>query len=182
MGEKSADNIIESINNSKNCSMHEFINGLGIRHIGENTSKLLEHYFSGDIIKFMNTLKDELISINEIGEVMANSIIEYFSDENNKKLINQCIDGGLIFKEVNEIKSSQISGKIFVFTGTLHQISRSEAINLIERYGAKSSSSISKKTDFVVAGENAGSKLEKAKEKNITILNEATFLDFLNSN
>ena len=178
MGEKSADNIIESINNSKNCSMHEFINGLGIRHVGENTSKLLEHYFSGDIIKFMNTSKDELISINEIGEVMANSIIEYFSDENNKKLINQCIDGGLIFKEVNEIKRSQISGKIFVFTGTLNQISRLEAINLIERYGAKSSSSISKKTDFVVAGENAGSKLEKAKEKNITLLNESTFLDF----
>ena len=98
------------------------------------------------------------------------------------KLIYKCIDRGLIFKEVNEIKSSQISGKIFVFTGTLNQISRSGAIKLIERYGAKSSSTISKKTDFVVVGENAGSKLEKAKEKNITILNESTFLDFLNSN
>ena len=182
MGEKSADNIIKSINNSKNCSMHEFINGLGIRHVGENTAKLLERYFSGNIIKFINASTDELISINEIGEVMADSIIEYFSDENNKKLINKCIDGGLIFKEVDEIKFSQISGKIFVFTGTLNQISRSEAIKLIEKYGAKSSGSISKKTDFVVAGENAGSKLEKAKEKNITILNEPTFLDFLNSN
>jgi len=182
MGEKSADNIIESINNSKNCSMHEFINGLGIRHVGENTAKLLERYFSGKIIKFMNASTDELRSINEIGEVMADSIIEYFSDENNKKLINKCIDGGLIFKEVDEITFSQISGKIFVFTGTLNQISRSEAIKLIEKYGAKSSGSISKKTDFVVAGENAGSKLEKAKEKNITILNESTFLNFLNSN
>ena len=181
LGDKSAYNIIESINKSKQCSMSQFINGLGIRHVGQNSAKLLERFFLGDIVKLINANKDDLISIPEIGEVMAQSITDYFNNEINIEKIYKCIDGGLKFNKIKNIISSKISGKIFVFTGTLNKMSRTEAISLIESYGAKSSSSISKKTDFLIAGENSGSKLYKAKQYNITILSENDFLLFLNS-
>ena len=180
LGEKSAENIIKSIDKSKRCYMYQFINGLGIRHVGENGAKLLDGFCNGNIYKLINTDKDALLTIPEIGEVMAHSIIKYFHNEDNQTLIFKAIEGGLIFNETHKIKQSPITEKIFVFTGTLKSLSRKEAISLIEKYGAKSSSSISNKTDYLVAGENAGSKLNKATNNNIKILNEQEFLKFIN--
>ena len=181
LGDKSADNIIESINQSKHCSMSQFINGLGIRHVGENGAKILERFSLGDIDKLYNATVDDLISVPEIGQIMANSIVEYFSNGHNKLLINKCINSGLKFNKIENVKSSAISGKIFVFTGSLNKLTRSEAVSLIEGFGAKSSSTVSKKTDYVVAGDNAGSKLTNAQKLNVPIISEDDFLNFFNS-
>ena len=112
---------------------------------------------------------------------MADSIISYFSDENNIKIINQCIDSGLEFHNLEINTQTSIFNKIFVFTGNLESMSRSEASQLIEKLGAKSSSSVSKKTNYVVAGKKSGSKLKKAKDLGIEILNESEFIKFINN-
>ena len=179
LGEKSADNIINSINNSKVCYMSQFINGLGIRHVGENAAKLLDKFYVGDISKLMIASIQELIEIPEIGEVMAHSINEYFSNKDNISKILKSINGGLKFKTIDKVENSKIQNKIFVFTGTLNTISRSEAKKIVEKYGGKSTNSISKKTDFLVIGSNTGSKLEKAENLGVKILSEADFLKLI---
>jgi len=178
MGEKSALNIIESIEKSKSTTLARFIFGLGIRHVGQNTSKILEKYFQDDIMKLIYISKAKLLDINEIGEIMADSIINYFTDIKNQELINRCINNGIIFKKRKTIQSN-ITDKVFVFTGHLNSFSRREAIALIESYGAKKSSSISKNTDYLVAGTNTGTKLDKAKELQVNILNENSFIELL---
>ena len=127
----------------------------------------------------MKSSKDELLNINEIGEIMADSILEYFSNNDNQLLIKKCVDGGLLFQKIKKAKNTIITGKIFVFTGTLNQISRSDAKKIIESFGAKSSGSVSKNTDYVIAGEGAGSKIEKAKKLDVLILNELEFEDLI---
>ena len=180
MGDKSAQNIINSINKSKETTLARFINGLGIRNVGQNASKLLEIFFNGNIHQLINSSKEELIQINEIGEIMADSILEYFSNNDNQLLIKKCIDGGLLFQKIKKEKNTIITGKTFVFTGTLNQMNRSDAKKIIESCGAKSSSSVSKNTDYVIAGEGAGSKIEKAKKLDVLILNELEFQDLIN--
>ncbi len=175
LGEKSAQNIINAINRSKNTTLARFVNGLGIRNVGLNASKLLEKHFNGNLKSLMETPKDELIKINEIGEIMADSIVEYFTNNNNKLLIEKCISGGLVFKEIKKIKNTLISNKTFVFTGTLNTMSRNDAKKIIESYGAKSSSSVSQNTDYVIAGTGAGIKIKKAKKLHLSILNELEF-------
>ena len=175
LGEKSAHNIIAAINMSKNTTLARFVNGLGIRNVGLNASKLLEKHFNGDLDTLMKSSKDELLKINEIGEIMADSILEYFSNNDNQLLINKCIDGGLLFQKVKKAKHTIITGKTFVFTGALNQINRNDAKKIIESFGAKSSGSVSKNTDYVIAGEGAGSKIERAKKLNILILSELEF-------
>ena len=179
LGEKSADNIINSINNSKVCYMSQFINGLGIRHVGENAAKLLDKFYAGDISKLMIASNQKLIEIPEIGEVMAHSINEYFSNKDNISKILKSINGGLKFKTIDKVENSKIQNKVFVFTGTLSAISRSEAKKIVEKYGGKSTNSISKKTDFLVTGSNTGSKLEKAENLGVKILSEADFLKLI---
>ena len=180
MGEKSAKNIINAINNSKNCSLDKFINGLGISHIGQNASKKLSNHFNGQISLLINASKQELLNINEIGDVMADSLINYFSNDNNIKIINNCVDAGLQFETLNINIKNFIFNKTFVFTGNLEYMSRLEASQLVEKFGAKSSSSVSKKTNFVVAGKKAGSKLKKAEDLGVKILNEDEFIKFIN--
>ena len=180
MGAKSAENIITAINDSKKSSLDKFINGLGISHIGQNASKKLSNHFKGDIHLLINATKEELLDINEIGDIMADSLINYFSDEENMKIIYQCIDSGLHFQSVNINTETSIFNKTFVFTGNLESMSRSEASELVEKFGAKSSSSVSKKTHFLVAGKKAGSKLKKAENLGIKILNENEFIEFIN--
>ena len=175
LGEKSAQNIMDSINKSKNTTLARFINGLGIRNVGLNASKLLEKHYNGDLNNLMESSKEELLSINEIGDIMADSIIDFFSDNNNQLLIEKCINRGLVFETVAKIKNTFISKKIFVFTGSLKEMNRNDAKKLIESLGAKSSSSISKNTDYVIAGSGAGTKIEKAKQLNLIILNELEF-------
>ena len=180
MGEKSAENIMQSIKNSKITTLARFISGLGIRHIGQNTAKILDQHCKGDIKKLMNLSKNQLLAINEVGDIMAESIIVYFENDNNKNLINRCIHSGIKFK-TSEIVQSDITNKIFVFTGHLSTLSRSKAIKLIEKYGAKNSSFISRKTDYLISGSNTGNKLSKAKSLNIKIINEESFITLLDS-
>ena len=176
MGDKSAENIIDAINNSKKTDLHRFLHGLGIKHVGQNASKILERQYQGNIKNVINSTRGELININEIGDVMADSIVSFFSSEYNIALIQRCLDSGLLFNEFNnDNKTTLISGKSFVFTGNLSNMSRGDAISLIEEYGASVNSSVSSKTDYVVAGEKAGSKLQKAKDLDIEILLEDDF-------
>ncbi len=179
LGEKSALNIINSINNSKVCYMSQFINGLGIRHVGENAAKLLDKFYVSDISQLMIASSKELIEIPEVGKVMAHSINEYFSNKDNISKMLKSINGGLKFKAIDKVENSKIQNKIFVFTGTLNAISRSEAKKIVEKYGGKSTNSISKKTDFLITGSNTGSKLEKAENLGIKILSEADFLKLI---
>ena len=181
MGEKSAMNIVVAINNSKTTNLYRFINGLGINHIGQNASKILCAHFNDDLDLLRNASKDDLININEIGEIMAESIITFFQDEKNILIIEKCLKAGLVFKTSTINKKTIISDKIFVFTGHLNAYPRYKAVEIIEKYGAKSSSSISKNTDFVIAGENAGSKLKKATSLKITILNEIDFIHLIDT-
>ena len=180
LGEKSAQNIIDAINKSKNTTLARFINGLGIRNVGLNASKLLEKHFNGNLNKLMQASIEELVSINEVGDIMAESIVKYFSNNNHQLLIKKCIDSGLLFQKVKESKHTIITNKTFVFTGTLESISRNDAKKIIELYGAKSSNSVSKKTDYVIIGKGAGSKIKKAKDLKLLILNELEFQDLIN--
>jgi len=179
MGDKSAQNIMDAINISKKVSFSKFINGLGIRNVGMASSKLLEIKYNADLKKLKSATKNELMQIPEFGEVMAESIVEFFNNSTNNKIIKRCLDGGVVFKKPKKIKSSSISGKTFVFTGTLNTTNRNEAKKLVESFGAKASGSVSKNTDYLVAGEKAGSKLTKAKKINITILTESEFQDLI---
>ncbi len=175
MGDKSAQNIIDAINVSKKVSFSKFINGLGIRNVGLASSKLLEIKYNADLKKLKSATKNELMKIPEFGEIMADSIVDFFKNSTNNKIIKKCLDGGVSFKKPKKVKSSSISGKTIVFTGSLNTTNRNEAKKLVESFGAKVSGSVSKNTDYLVAGEKAGSKLTKAKKINITILTESEF-------
>ena len=181
MGDKSAENIIDAINKSKITTLSRFINGLGIRNVGLNASKLLEKYFNGNLENLMNSSQNELLKINEIGEIMANSIVDYFSNNDNQILIKKCTDSGLSFQKVQKVKDTIITNKIFVFTGTLNEMNRNDAKKIIESFGAKSSTSVSKNTDYVIAGEGGGSKIDKAKKLDVLILNEIEFQELINN-
>ena len=141
----------------------------------------MEKYFQGNLKKLINAHSDELLDIYDIGEVMAKSIIDYFNNLDNINLINKCLSGGVKFKKVDTAIESFITGKVFVFTGNLGLLSRKDAIGMIEKFGAKNSSSVSSKTDYVVAGEKAGSKLRKAQELNIKVLNLSEFENLIKS-
>lgn len=165
--EKKAQNILDSIESSKNCECHRFVNALGIEHIGEVASKKICEKFGND---FLNASYDELIEIDGFGIEMANSVLE-FSRVNSQKVkkLTEIINPKAIIKTIN--KESQINGKTFVITGTLSR-PRDEYKEILESNGAKVTNSISKKTDFLLAGTEAGSKLEKAKDLGVKILSE----------
>ena len=179
LGEKSAQNIIDAIHKSKNTTLARFIHGLGIRNVGLNASKLLERHFNGDLNKLMQASIEELVSINEVGDIMADSIVKYFSNNDNQLLIKKCIDSGLLFQEVKKSQHTIITDKIFVFTGMLESMSRNDAKRIVESYGAKSSGAVSKNTDYIVAGKGAGSKIRKGKELQVSILDEKKFQDLI---
>jgi len=169
--EKKIKNLISSIEKSKKVSLSAFIYSLGINGVGEKTAKDLAKVFkSFENIK--NASIDELIEIKDIGETIAQNIMEYFDDTNNLKLIEDLINCGICLEEekVVENVNSIFTGKTVVLTGTLEDMSRDEAKNLLENLGAKVSSSVSSKTDYVLAGENAGSKLDKANSLGVTVI------------
>ena len=180
MGDKSADNIIDSINNSKLTSFSRFIYALGIRHVGEHTSKILESAFKGNFDSFLEATFEDLESIEEIGPIVAQSIIEFWNDESNKQIANNCFEFGIKLKRNNEIVDQILTGKTFVFTGSLERINRKEAKEIVERQGGRASNSVSKNTDYVVAGPGSGTKLEKAKILGINIINEDEFEKLVN--
>ena len=179
MAEKSALNILTAIQDSKQTTFARFVYALGIRNVGAHLSKVLEKAFVGDIEKFMNAAAEELEAIDEVGPIVAETITTFLSNCTNTDVIESCLSLGIQLKKVEEPKSLLLQGKIFVFTGALTQFSRNETKEMTEAHGGKVSGSVSKNTDFVVAGPGAGSKLKKATELNIPVLSEAEFFDML---
>lgn len=171
-GEKSADNLLKAIEKSKSNPLYRIIFALGIRHIGNKSAKLLCNALLS-VENIMNAGVDEISSIEGFGGVMAESVAEYFSVQQNRELIMQLRTLGVQMQPLEKkAENGAFTGKTFVLTGTLPTLKRSEASKIIEELGGKTSSSVSKKTDFVVAGEDAGSKLTKAQQLGVTIITE----------
>tara|TARA_Y100001970_G_C14220971_1_gene852650 strand:- start:309 stop:2318 length:2010 start_codon:yes stop_codon:yes gene_type:complete len=179
-GIKSAENLISSINKSKKTSFARFIYGLGIRNVGEHIAKLLEKHFKSNLKIFLTTTEEELKSIEGIGPIVAMEIKKFCSNQLNLEIIQNCLEKGLIIEKHNPKNQTHLSDKTFVFSGSLKNFSRMKAKDMITKRGAKTAAGVSKKTDYVVAGENPGSKIRKAKELNIPIINEQEFLKIIN--
>lgn len=177
-GEKSITNLLESIENSKNNSLERLIFALGIRYVGSKTAKLIASHYK-NIDNLINTNYEELISIKDVGDRIAKSVIDYFKDEENILIIDKLKECGLNMNYLNGniVNNVEFDHKTFVLTGTLENITRDEATNLIEKNGGKTSSSVSKNTAAVIVGENPGSKYDKAKSLNIPIWTEQEFLE-----
>jgi DNA ligase (NAD+) len=175
--QKSADNLMQAIERSKNATLPKFIFALGIRHVGEHVAELLAERF-GDIESIMEATREELLSIKEIGPQIAESVISYFSDESNISSLRRMLEAGVSIKTPS-LKGGALEGKSFVITGTLSTMSRTEAKDMIVNNGGRVASAISSSTDYLVSGESPGSKLQKAKELGIPVLDEKEFLDIL---
>jgi DNA ligase (NAD+) len=180
MGDKSADNIIESINNSKLTTFSRFIYALGIRHVGEHTSKLLEDAFDGNFDLLLEASFEDLESIDEVGPIVAQSIIEFWNVDSNKQIANNCFEFGLKLERKNKKVDQILSQKTFVFTGSLEKFTRKAAKEMVVNKGGRVSNAISNNTNFLVAGPGAGAKLEKAKKLGINIINENEFEQLVN--
>ena len=171
MGEKSADNALAEIGASKKLPLERVIYGLGIRFVGERTAQFLAEHF-GSLDAIMNASAEQLEEVNEVGPRIAESIEEFFGDEHNRKLVSDLRRAGLTFAGQKKEKGTKLAGKTFVLTGTLERHTRDEAKKMIEDAGGRVSGSVSKKTDYVVAGSDAGSKLEKARELGVSVIGE----------
>jgi DNA ligase (NAD+) len=171
MGEKSAQNILNEIENSKKLPLERVIYGLGIRMVGERTAEFLAEHF-GSMEALESAGVEELQSVNEVGPRIAESIVEFFGIEANRKLIERLRKAGLTLTGEKKERGTKLAGKTFVLTGTLAHFTREEAKKMIEDAGGKVAGSVSKKTDYVVAGADAGSKLEKARELGVAVIEE----------
>ncbi len=169
--DKSAQNIIDEIENSKKLPLERVIYGLGIRFVGERTAQFLAEHF-GSMEALEKASVEELQNVNEVGPRIAESIAEFFSNPANRKLVERLRDAGLTMRGQKKQRGIKLAGKTFVLTGTLAHFSRDEAKKLIEDAGGKVTGSVSKKTDYVVAGADAGSKLDKARELGISVIDE----------
>jgi len=180
MGDKSAQNLMEAIEKSKNQPLDRLIFALGIPYIGANAAKILARHFKS-LEALQKVSKEKLEQIEGIGEKMAESIVRYFNNEQNQKILKRLIEAGVKtrLEESEEQQNQALQGLTFVLTGTLPHLKREEAKALIEKYGGKVSSSVSRKTSYVLAGEEPGSKLQKAKELGVPIIDEATFLQMI---
>jgi len=180
MGEKSAQNLVDSIEASKRREFVNVLYALGIPNIGFNASHLLVDHFD-NVDALINAKVDELSIIHGIGQVLAESIIDYFKTKENLKLVTNLKKIGLKFRmQARKTKEQLLMGKSFVFTGELASMTREEAQALVRKYGGHPGSSVSKKTDYVVAGKEPGSKYEKAKSLGVKVLSEKEFLKMLN--
>jgi DNA ligase (NAD+) len=179
MGEKSAQNLIEAIDKSKTISLGRFLFGLGIRHVGASLADLLATYFQ-DLKTLMQATETDLLAVPEVGPKVAESILSFFSDSRNRATISELQALGLhIVPHQPAVLKSGVAGKSFVFTGTLRALSRTEAESQLKKLGARIGASVSRKTDYLIAGAEAGSKLEKAKEFGIRIISEEEFLELI---
>ena len=173
MAEKSAQNIVEALERSKQTTLPRFLYGLGIRHVGEATAKELARHF-GSLDAVMDASLDSLLTVSDVGPVVAQSICTFFAQPHNREVVAQLRACGLRWSEgaPSSLAPKALSGKTFVLTGTLPSLDRDSAKELIEASGGKVAGSVSKKTDYVVAGAEAGSKLEKARELGVPVLDE----------
>lgn len=179
MGKKSAEKLILSIENSKSRGLDKLIYALGIRNIGEKAAKSLASHFE-DIENLFSATKEELVSIEDFGEITADDVINFFSHSQTKELVEKLKSAGVKTRYEKEKKGDIFKGLTFVLTGTLPTLSRSEASKIIESYGGKCASSVSKNTDFVLAGDAAGSKLTKAEALGIKIIDEDGLMKMIN--
>jgi DNA ligase (NAD+) len=178
MGEKSADNLIQAINQSRNTTLARFIFALGIRHVGETTAKdLANHYQSMHAL--MDASLENLLTVKDVGPVVAGSITSFMEEAHNREVIEQLLASGMQLTVEEKIISAAVAGKTFVLTGTFPTMTRDEAKDLLEKAGAKVAGSVSKKTDYVVAGADAGSKLTKAEELGVPVIDEVALLELL---
>ena len=178
MGKKSAENLKKAIEKSKENDLSKLVFALGIRHVGAKAAKLLSDNFR-DIDSIMNSSAEDISKIDGFGLVMAQSVVDFMSMPQSQKLIADLKAAGVNMKAEDTHIDNRFSGKTFVLTGTLTKYTRSEASRIIENYGGKASSSVSKKTDYVLAGEAAGSKLAKATELGVKIINEDEFAEMI---
>ncbi len=179
MGAKSAENLTKAIVNSKSRPLHRLITALGIRHIGLKTARILTGVLR-DMERFKSVTAGELVAIPEIGPKMAESLVNFFNEPHNLSMLESLETAGLNMKETEPVnKGGRLGGLTFVLTGTMDSMSRSEAGERIMALGGKTSSSVSKNTDFVVAGAEPGSKLDKARQLGVKILNEGEFLEMI---
>jgi DNA ligase (NAD+) len=171
MGDKSAQNILDEIENSKKLPLERVIYGLGIRMVGERTAQFLAEHF-GSMEGLESAGVEELQDVNEVGPRIAESIVEFFGIAANRKLVDRLREAGLTLTGQKKRRGTKLAGKTFVLTGTLAHFTRDEAKKMIEDAGGKVTGSVSKKTDYVVAGADAGSKLDKAKELGVKVIDE----------
>ena len=179
-GKKFAQNLINSINTSKENDLYRLITALGIRHVGAKASKILARKYKTMEALSMATA-EELSTINDIGPIVANSIREFFDQEQTKDLLEKLRQAGVNMESLEQEENidNRFEGKTFVLTGSLEKYSRNEAADIIEKFGGKTLGSVSKKTDYVLAGEEAGSKLAKAEKLGITVINENQFEELI---
>lgn len=179
MGEKSCDNLLKAVEKSKSASLGQLIFALGIRLVGQRAGKILAEHF-GSIEKLRNASLEELTLIDEIGPKMAESIVAFFAEEKNIKYIEKLENAGVnMVQAKSSVVSEELSGKTFVVTGTLEKFSRNEIKEKIESLGGKVSSSVSKKTDFLLHGKDPGSKYDKAQSLGVTMITEDEFFDLI---
>ncbi len=186
MAEKSAQNLLDALEKSKQTTLPRFIFGLGIRHVGEATAKALAKHF-GKLDNIMGVTAEDapsterLAEVDDVGPIVAESIHTFFQQPHNREVVEQLRACGVTWEEGEpaERAPQPFTGKTFVITGTLPTLSRDEAKDMVEAAGGKVAGSVSKKTDYVVAGAEAGSKLTKAQELGITVIDEAALLALL---
>lgn len=177
-GEKTVTNLKNAIEKSKENDLSKLLFAFGIRHIGAKAGKLLAEHF-GDIDAILSASAEDFQNIEGFGSILAQSAAEFFSLEETKNMIERLRSRGVNMKSLKEVNDTRFFGKTFVLTGTLPTLTRSEASAIIESFGGKTSSSVSKKTDFVLAGEEAGSKLEKANKLGVTVITEEEFNEMI---
>jgi DNA ligase (NAD+) len=182
MGDKSAQNLLAGLDKSKRTTLARFLYGLGIRHVGETTAKDLARHFGG-LDRLMDASVEQLLEVHDVGPIVAQSLRTFFDQPHNREVAEQLRAAGVSWDESDGAPASAppkpLAGKVFVLTGTLPTLSRDRAKELIEAAGAKVTGSVSKKTDWVVAGAEAGSKLDKAHELGVSVLGEAELLALL---
>lgn len=178
MGEKLADNLLVAIEQSKSSPLPRLLFGLGIRHVGVHLAKILAQQF-GSLPALERASLDDLRAIHEVGPQVAQSVVNFFASRRNREILDQLLAAGVAPQVEVKRSGGPLAGKIFVFTGAMSRFGRKEAQELVESHGGRASGSVSKKTDYVVAGEEAGSKLEKARELGVTVLSEEEFEQLL---
>ena len=178
MGDKSAENLLRAIKTSKNTRFDNFLYALGIREVGETTARNLARHFQLDEIRTVT--QEDLCQVRDIGPVVAENIVRFFNDEQNIAIMDKVIAAGVRWESSQDDKTAGLSGKTFVITGTLATLSRNEAKDRLTSQGAKVSGSVSARTDYLIAGENPGSKLDKARSLGVRVLDEAGLFEYLN--
>ena len=178
MGKKLAENLLQAIDGSKTRELSRLIFALGIRHVGEHTAKLLAHAF-GSLDNLARASEEELVSLREVGPQVAASIADFFKNEENLRVIERLAAAGVSPKVEEKRVGGRFTGKTFVFTGSLSKFTRDEAKKMVEQEGGHAAGSVSRRTDYVVAGAEAGSKLEKAMQLGVKVLTEEEFLELM---